>query len=691
MANVLGAAAMGPIDSALGTTPLNMRNMDPRMRQMGAFGGYGGEYGGMPGGMPSIGTQNATLRNDPNLQLNKDGMVTITDNMPAQTKTLAEQLNVSKQAEKDAKAMFDVAEKNSQEQHIATTMLNEAQLQSALLTNQILSSRGPGGGTSISIGGSKGGGFFTGGGALAEVGNMALDMGKSVVTQKVVESMGIKNPYMAMLASFAVNKGVSYLGGKAFDMFSGTDMGKSVLGVGDTISNAYRSVAPTWAGGYDAATMADLELGRAMTANAAAVEGTTNAVTSSTSFLKGFDFMDALPYAGAVIKLLQGDVKGAALTAAGVFIGNLILPGIGGWIGGFIGGLLGGGGSQRRPMPTIWRIIRVRDNNNINGIVDLQAPQENPPKEFFTLCDSLLRVGFNATKAAEVASKKPTPFDFIMCTMNPDGVYFSMRKGDPASADTHAVALGAPDKTFSAGKAASEIVKLITTAFKEAYAAESTALDNASKLLNKKTFNQLSTGLAKEFKSGPAKLDTTIDKGVFGGTAAEDVIITTGRQNTPQAATSGGEFDSATLPMVYSMKEGKYVEAPFVEKEVDVIQENDYGMQSTIRVKQKVYTPNVLMLDKDGKAIYDKNNSGGIDLADIVTPTLTTTSATVTSGTTAATSTSGATGTTGSVNVVTNADNSQRNNQSVNTYYAGTLSKTKNPIKDAMLQTGLPA
>jgi hypothetical protein len=465
-------------------------------------------------------------------------------------------------------------------------------------------------------------------------------------------------------------------------------MGQSVTGAFSNISNSYQMAAPSWAGGYTDAQKAYFNAVDATDAAGGLADG-ANAVTSSTSFLEGFNFMDALPYATAVIKLLQGDVKGAAFTAAGVFIGNLILPGIGGWIGGFIGGLLGGGGSQRRPMPTIWRIIRVRDNNNINGIVDLQAPQENPPKEFFTLCDSLLRVGFNATKAAEVASKKPTPFDFIMCTMNPDGVYFSMRKGDPASADTHAVALGAPDKTFSAGKAASEIVKLITTAFKEAYAAESTALDNASKLLNKKTFNQLSTGLAKEFKSGPAKLDTTIDKGVFGGTAAEDVIITTGRQNTPQAATSGGEFDSATLPMVYSMKEGKYVEAPFIEKEVDVIQENDYGMQSTIRVKQKVYTPNVLMLDKDGKAIYDKNNSGGIDLADIVTPTLTTTSATVTSGTTAATSTSGATGTTGSVNVVTNADNSQRNNQSVNTYYAGTLSKTKNPIKDAMLQTGL--
>jgi hypothetical protein len=162
MANVLGSAAMSPINSAMGTTPLDMRNMDPRMRQMGAFGGYGGEYGGMPGGMPSVGTQNATFRNDPNLQLNKDGMVTITDNMPAQTKTLAEQLNLAKQAEIDAKQRFFLAENNSQEQHIATTMLNEAQLETSRLTNQILSSRGAGGGTSIR--GAGGGGFFKGDG-----------------------------------------------------------------------------------------------------------------------------------------------------------------------------------------------------------------------------------------------------------------------------------------------------------------------------------------------------------------------------------------------------------------------------------------------------------------------------------------------------------------------------------------------
>jgi hypothetical protein len=498
-----------------------------------------------------------------------------------------------------------------------------------------------------------------------------------------------------MLATFAVNKGESYLGGKAFDLFKGTEMGQSVTGAisgfGNTISNAYGTYAPTWAGGYDAATMADLELGRAMTGS-----------NPASSVLPGFEsFAPYLPYIPAILALAKGDVGGAIGQAVGAYAGAAIgtslaeagfmaagpIGAVAGFvIGTLLGGLFGGGGGGYRPNPTIWRIIRVKDNNNINAIVDLQAPKDNPPKEFFNLCDSLLRVGFNATKAAEVTTKKAPPFDFIMCTMNgPDGVFLSLRKGDPASADFKAIALGKADKSFSAGKAATEIVKLITDTFKEAYAADATALDNASKLLNKKTYKELSTGLAKELKTGTNKIDTTIEKGVFGGTAAEDAIINAGRANAPQAAGGGDEYSSATSPMIYSMKEGKYVEAPFTEKTVTVV-----GEDGAYQVKQKVYTPNALMIDKDGNVIYDKDNSGGINLADIVKPTLTTTSGTITGGTTVSTTTTG-TDKGGTVNVVTNADNSQKNNQSINTYYTSLLSASRNPISDASVNAGMPA
>lgn len=51
-------------------------------------------------------------------------------------------------------------------------------------------------------------------------------------------------------------------------------------------------------------------------------------------------FGDVAPYAGSAIRLAQGDVGGAVGSAAGAFLGNMILPGI----GGFIGGAIGGGG-----------------------------------------------------------------------------------------------------------------------------------------------------------------------------------------------------------------------------------------------------------------------------------------------------------------------------------------------------------
>jgi hypothetical protein len=173
---------------------------------------------------------------------------------------------------------------------------------------------------------------------------------------------------------------------------------------------------------------------------------------------------------------------------------------------------------------------------------------------------------------------------------------------------------------------------------------------------------------------------------VYGGTTAEDLVITTGMANKPQAATSGDEYSSGTNPMVYSMKEGKYVEAPFTTETVTV---ND-GEGGTYQVNRKVYDTSILMYDKNGNPIYDKNKSGGIDLADIVTPTLSTTSGTIVTGGTTTTGGSG-TGAGGDVTVNTVADNSQTNNQSVNTYYTSLLSKSRNPIRDASVNAGILA
>ena len=666
MANVLGSAAMGPIDSALGTTPANMGNMDPRMRTMGAFGGYNGQYGGQP----STGTLQAATQNNPYMQLNKDGMVVLKDNVPQLTKDTADQLNLAKQAEKDAQQRFLDAEGGSEERAIAQKMVSEAQYEQQILTNRLLASRATtGSGTTIG-GGAGGGGFFSGGGSLAEVGNMAIDLGKSAITQKAVQAMGIKNPYMAMLASFAVNKGLSYVGGKAFDMFAGTEMGKSVTGAfsgfGNTLSNAYGTYAPTWAGGYDAATLADLQLGQAMTANA----GGTAA--SSSSMLGGFEFMDALPYVPALVALAKGDVGGAAGYAVGAYAGTAIgaslaeagfaFAGPIGAVAGFvIGSLLGGlfSSKPREPDPAIWRVIRAKGNNNIANIIDLQPPRESPPEGWKNIADQLIRVAFNATKVAETETKELSPFDFIVCWIDKNNIVVSLRTGDPTSTGND-LNLGKLDSSFAAGASASKIVKHVSDAFKAAYAAKSAAIDKASKILNTKSFGSIANDLIKDLKTGTNKLDTTKEQGVFGATVAQDAIIAAGMANKRKAEESvysGGDSGtySTTPAMVWSMKEGKYVEA------------GD--------------NPNLLMYDKNGNPIYDTNNNG-IDLADIITATPSNSATTITGGNAASSSST-------PVTVNTVADNSQTNNQSVNTYYSSLLSKSRNPIRDASVNAAI--
>jgi hypothetical protein len=269
--------------------------------------------------------------------------------------------------------------------------------------------------------------------------------------------------------------------------------------------------------------------------------------------------------------------------------------------------------------------------------------------------------------------------------MDKNNITFSLRTGDPNSAGND-LSLGKGDKSFSSGQAASKIIKHVADAFKAAYAAKAVSLDKVSKELNQKTFGQISKDLVSNLKTGKNKIDTTIEQGVFGATAAQDAIIMAGMVNKRQEATSGDEYNAGTNPMIYSMKEGKYVEAPFTEKLVDVTDE--YGTVS--QVKQKVYDTTALMYDKNGVLISDKNSSGGVDLADIVTPTLTTTSGAITGGTTAGATTGTSAGGQGTVNVVTTADNSQRNSQSINTYYTNLLSASRNPISDASVNAGMP-
>lgn len=67
----------------------------------------------------------------------------------------------------------------------------------------------------------------------------------------------------------------------------------------------------------------------------------------------------ALPYTGAALSLLQGDVKGAAFQGGGVAIGSLLGGPIGGAIGGMLGSVVGGMFGGHVPRPKYYADTRV--------------------------------------------------------------------------------------------------------------------------------------------------------------------------------------------------------------------------------------------------------------------------------------------------------------------------------------------
>ncbi len=706
MANVLGAGIMGPIDNALGTTPSSMANMDPRMRQMGAFGGYGGQYGGLPSNMvgPSsgssmvgqgggslgnlnLGQAQRALAANPAFAYDDAGRLSVRAGSPESTeqiRLLTQQINLAKEREIQAKKDFSMDLKTADERAELQRVISDSQYEQQVKTNEILSQRGTGSGSSA-------GGFFNKllgvnpgdkgmMGAFAEVGNMALDFGKAALTQKVVKKLGIKNPYMQLLASAAVNKGLSIGGEYAFNAIKGTEAGSSIINYASTAISGAKAAFPS-------------------------IFGTSAAPTAANISAAGMEALGISSYAGGAAAAggaasTAASAALAAETAAAASAGNLAL-GYGSYAGGSAAGstlsTLGTAAPyvlaalviyklfkrKRKPKPVMSRIIRVLDNNDINAktFSNIDVGYDTPPKEWQPTSDSLLNVGFNATKSAEVETKEKSPFEFIMVTIENDGIKFHADSGDPKNSKQF-VGLGKLDNTFNSSTAASTIIKFVADIFKRAYVTKSTQVDKAVTDLNKLTYAQIGNELASSLKS---KIDTSVSAGVF-GTVEQDKMLADYKFNKKieeQTVNEGDQGTITTAPQVYSQKEGKYVEAPFTL--VDRESVDEYGMGTKYQVKE--YTPNVLMLDKDGKPIYDVDKSGGLNIADLVTPAKSTVSATVIANSAEAAAGSASKG----VTVNTIADNSSTTtDQSQNITYTSLLSSAINPLTDTAMNAGIP-
>ena len=164
--------------------------------------------------------------------------------------------------------------------------------------------------------------------------------------------------------SFFVNVGVNFVQGALEQTFgsitkgifgsiatavsgsavAGTD-GVAAAGLLDQAKNVFNVVTKGFEGANDAYIGGIKSVGQFLSDFGSSGSGffadTASSLGSSIQ-LGAQTIGEFLPYAGALLKLAQGDVKGAAFTAGGVLIGNMIVPGIGGVIGGMLGSVVGG-------------------------------------------------------------------------------------------------------------------------------------------------------------------------------------------------------------------------------------------------------------------------------------------------------------------------------------------------------------
>jgi len=378
--------------------------------------------------------------------------------------------------------------------------------------------------------------------------------------------------------------------------------------------------------------------------------------------------------ASSVASALGATEVAAAFASEGLMAG-LAAMGPVGWAGlavvgvaaalGYGGG--GGGGSAPPPKePKFHAAIYVTGNNNIDAIAPVYETVDYHavPDVYKTIAYGLLRVAFNAAKAAESVTKMAPPFDYLYIKVEYNRISLCWGKGAPnantlATSDANQVgSWGPPSKEQNLNAVASDIVDLINKEFKKtANAQQLTKLDTAAKALGNMTLDQLSSGLIQDLKTGEFKLDKSVEKGIYANNVAESnrigSLINASSTHAGYVSTgTSAEYDAdgnlikegttGGTPMIWSMKDNAYVDA--------------------------TRSPGALLLDAQGRPVYDipgtsagltAEDFGGTDVVGIDRPAnlYSPTTGSVTSG-------SGSGGT-----VISAPSNTKIDNSAVNNFY----------------------
>ena len=472
--------------------------------------------------------------------------------------------------------------------------------------------------------GGGGGGFNIPG--MYDTGNVFLNAGAQLATAYGMSKLtkGIKDPTLKAAVQiggqYAVNK---YLMPKLFESTGG-----------QMFTNAFGSLGSGFSAGLQGGQFA-------------------NFAGASSSYNIGVGLGKVAPYTASIIALAKGDVKTAAFSAIGTKIGMTYGGPVGAAIGSVIGSFVGSLFGKKKPKPHVRsdHVIVLQDNNDPNTATEVMKVQRVYKADMMEKVSDLSRrltiAAFNAAKVIEATTGQASigTHIYVMVDeitykkvgsvqikfLNEEDYKGGNRfpQGSFGSPDASKLEFGVKDRITekSLPYYASKIVGFVKEAYKKGKGAtEQSKVESAitEKLRNVNT-ESLTTGLVSSLTTGSTRLNPNLSKGLYGETASADAkmqnMLETLNKNRPK----GGGVHAK---MIYSMKEGKYVEAPFTM----TTGTGAYGMKTT----SKVYDASAIGIDDQGNLIrnaegaYRFESSGAfgqrtsasvIDMSDIIAHT----------------------------------------------------------------------
>ena len=284
--------------------------------------------------------------------------------------------------------------------------------------------------------------------------------------------------------------------------------------------------------------MSGVQNGMNIANNAGGVAG----VQGGTSFAAGELVGEYLPYAASIVKLLKGDVKGAATTAAFTYVGSVVAPmfGLPPQLGAAIGSILGSF-VGRKPKPAV---LRVTSSSGNEVSATTTWSKDSPPEAWSKFADVILVALLNSAKLMQQQSGVALPFVNIgIYVDSQSGISLWLyQEGDPTNTSAQPKwsknfgSIG----SFKMGTAIVGMIEFMRDCLKEGKdTITADKLDKATTELKSKNIQTITSGVLSELKAG-GQYDLSKGVGYNSGTPTSDgrTIGTAKARNTTGTATN---------------------------------------------------------------------------------------------------------------------------------------------------------